>query len=92
MFKLKIWSSSPNSRKDSSYAIIKYIEKDTTNYNDFVDEFAEDRAEILGRQWTFTKKLDNFTHIVDILEKTCTCRVATKWKALPSCNCFHNIT
>jgi hypothetical protein len=41
-FKLKIWSSSPNSRKDSSYAIIKYIDKDTTNYEDFVDEFTEE--------------------------------------------------
>jgi hypothetical protein len=41
-FKLKIWSSSPNCRKDSSYAIIKYIDKDTTNYKDFVDEFTEE--------------------------------------------------
>jgi hypothetical protein len=33
----EILSSSPNSRKDSSYVIIKYIDKDTSNYKDFVD-------------------------------------------------------
>jgi hypothetical protein len=41
-FKLKIWSSSPNCRKDISYVIIKYVDKDTTNYKDFVNEFAEE--------------------------------------------------
>jgi hypothetical protein len=41
-FKLKIWSSSLNSKKDSSYAIIKYIDKDTSNYKDFMDEFTEE--------------------------------------------------
>jgi hypothetical protein len=33
----------------------------------------DDRAEVSKRQWTFIKQLENFTHIVDILEKTCTC-------------------
>jgi hypothetical protein len=42
MFKLKIWSSSPNFRKDSSYVIIKYIDKGTSNYKDFMDEFIEE--------------------------------------------------
>jgi hypothetical protein len=46
--KLKIWSPSPNSRKDSSYDIIKYINKDTINYKNFVDEFAEEHQMCLN--------------------------------------------
>jgi hypothetical protein len=34
----------------------------------------DNMAEVSGRKWTFTKQLENFTHIVDILENTCTCR------------------
>jgi hypothetical protein len=48
----------------------------------------EDRAEVLGRQWTFTRKLENFMHIADILEKTCTSR---EWQ-LTGKPCFHAIT
>jgi hypothetical protein len=48
-FKLKIWSSSPNSRKDSSYIIINYIDKDTSNYKDFVDEFTEEHRMSLNK-------------------------------------------
>lgn len=32
----------------------------------------DDRAEISGRQWIFTKRLEEFRHIIDIKEKTCT--------------------
>jgi hypothetical protein len=47
----------------------------------------EDKAEVSGRQWTFTRQLENFTHIDDILEKTCTCR---EWQ-LTGKPCLHAI-
>jgi hypothetical protein len=47
----------------------------------------DDRAEVSKRQWTFIKQLENFTHIVDILEKTCTC---IEWQ-LTGKPCLHAI-
>jgi hypothetical protein len=42
-FKIKLRTMSPGCRKDAGpYTFIKYVDKDTTNYKDFVDDYAKE--------------------------------------------------
>jgi hypothetical protein len=43
MFKIKLRITSPGCRKDACpYTFIKYVDKDTINYKDFVDDYAKE--------------------------------------------------